>query len=602
MSTTLHNEMMTSEPIDFLDLCVRNGIILNFNKFQFAQREIDFAGFRITETEVKPLDKYIRAISEFPTPQRTTDIRSWFGLVHQVSHYNKLTKMLEPFKPFLSPKKKFEWTDELNNAFESSKGEIVNAIKNGVEIYDPAKLTCLRPHWSQRGIGYFLSQKHCDCDAVVPGCCENGWRITLAGSRFLKPAETCYAPVEGEALAIAWSLEHTKFFTQGCDDLDVVTDHKPLVKLFGNRALDQITNSRLFSLKQRTFPWRFSATYRPGKENTFSDATSRHPVHSDEVEGEEVSSSEILDGVMVAEPEEADNDHTLAALSNNDAKHVKAITWELVKQGTCNNDLMRNLSILINSVFPDERSALPLELLPYWNIRNNLYIVDGVTLMRDQVLIPPLLRDGVTQSFIHESNARIVIPPILRHEIIWSLHSAHQGVSGINERAKASVYWPCITKDIESVRANCTSCNRIMPSQARTPPLEPWIPNTPFEAIACDYFHFKGHYYFVAADRLSGWLELQQIKVGTNEAGAEGLCKALRRLMITFGVPIEISSDRGHEFIAGETLTFFKRWGIQHRLSLPSSNGRAELAVKTAKRLLMDNVSPNGSLDKDGMV
>ena len=144
-----------------------------------------------------------------------------------------------------------------------------------------------------------------------------------------------------------------------------------------------------------------------------------------------------------------------------------------------------------------------------------------------------------------------------------------------------------------------------MPSQARTPPLEPWIPSTPFEAIACDYFHFKGHYYFVAADRLSGWLEVQQIKVGTNEAGAEGLCKALRRLMITFGVPIEISSDGGPEFIAGETDAFFKRWGIRHILSsvsLPSSNGRAELAVKTAKRLLMDNISPNGSLDNDGKI
>ena len=77
--------------IDFLELCGRNGIVLNFDKFQFAQREINFAGFRVTETEVKPLEKYIRAISEFPTPKRTTDIRSLFGLVHQVSHYNKLT-------------------------------------------------------------------------------------------------------------------------------------------------------------------------------------------------------------------------------------------------------------------------------------------------------------------------------------------------------------------------------------------------------------------------------------------------------------------------------------------------------------------------------
>ena len=52
-------------------------------------------------------------------------------------------------------------------------------------------------------------------------------------------------------------------------------------------------------------------------------------------------------------------------------------------------------------------------------------------------------------------------------------------------------------------------------------------------------------------------------------------------------------------------MDFFKRWGIRHRLSsvsLPSSNGRAELAVKATKRLLMDNVSPNGDLDNDKMM
>ena len=156
--------------IDFLELCGRNGIILNFEKFQFSQREIDFAGFRVTETEVKPLDKYLRAISEFPTPKSTKDIRAWFGLVHQVSHYNKLTEMMKPFKPFLSPKVKFQWNDELNDIFESSKIEIVKAIKNGVEIFDPSRLTCLRPDWSKTGIGYFLSQKHCQCESALPGC------------------------------------------------------------------------------------------------------------------------------------------------------------------------------------------------------------------------------------------------------------------------------------------------------------------------------------------------------------------------------------------------------------------------------------------------
>ena len=151
----------------------------------------------------------------------------------------------------------------------------------------------------------------------------------------------------------------------------------------------------------------------------------------------------------------------------------------------------------------------------------------------------------------------------------------------------------------------CSNCNIIAPSHARTPPIEPCIPTTPFEAIACDYFHYMGWYYFVAADRLSGWTEQQRIKVGTNEAGSQGLCKALRRIFVTFCVPVEISSDGGPEFISKETKDFFRTWGVRHRLSsvdFPSSNGRAELAVKATKCLLMSNVGPNGSLNNDKMV
>jgi len=101
-------------------------------------------------------------------------------------------------------------------------------------------------------MGFFLSQKHCCCPQQSPGCCPDGWKIALAGSRFLRPEETRYAPVEGEALAIAWSLEQTRYFTQGCDNLLIITDHKPLTKLFGDRTLDEITNPRLLRIKQRT--------------------------------------------------------------------------------------------------------------------------------------------------------------------------------------------------------------------------------------------------------------------------------------------------------------------------------------------------------------
>ena len=58
-----------------------------------------------------------------------------------------------------------------------------------------------------------------------------------------------YAPIEGEAFAVARGLEQSRYFTQGCDDNVVVKDHKPLVKILDDRTIDEINNSREFRLK-----------------------------------------------------------------------------------------------------------------------------------------------------------------------------------------------------------------------------------------------------------------------------------------------------------------------------------------------------------------
>ena len=265
-------------PIDFLTRVGQSGIVLNPDKFQFAEKSVNFAGFRVSDTTIESLPKYLDAIRDFPSPTSTTDIRSWFGLVNQVTNYAQLRDTMAPFKPFLSPRCKFAWSNELEAAFQASKNAIVEAIREGVEIFDIQRRTCLRPDWSNRGIGYFLLQQHCSCSSGLPDCCPGGWRITLAGSRFLSSAEQRYTAIEGEALAVAWGLEQTRYFTQGCDNLVFVTDHKPLVKIFGDRTLDEISNSRLFRLKQRTLPWRFDIVHQPGKSNLAADATSRHPV------------------------------------------------------------------------------------------------------------------------------------------------------------------------------------------------------------------------------------------------------------------------------------------------------------------------------------
>ena len=160
--------------IDYLHLMGSEGVTLNPQKFQFAQRNIEFGGFSLTSNEVKPLPKYIESIKLFPRPSNIADIRAWFGLVNQVSHYNKLSKIMEPFKPLLSPKTPFVWTEELDHAFQQSKEELIRAIEEGVQIFDPKRLTCLCPDWSTTGIGYWLRQKYCDCSSEAPDCCETG--------------------------------------------------------------------------------------------------------------------------------------------------------------------------------------------------------------------------------------------------------------------------------------------------------------------------------------------------------------------------------------------------------------------------------------------
>ena len=572
--------------IDYLILCGQNGIILNPDKFQFARKTVDFAGFRVSDSSIEPLPKYTDAIRDFPTPKSTTDIRSWFGLVNQLANYAQLRDMMRPFREFLSPKTPFTWNAELQRLFENSKVAIIDAIKYGVTIYDPKRVTCLRTDWSNLGIGYHLSQKHCDCESGLPGCCENGWQVTLAGSRFLIGPEQRYVAIEGEALAIAWALEQTRYFTLGCENLIVATDHKPLVTLFGDKDLNRIPNPRIFRLKQRTLGWSFQVIYLAGNTNLAADAVSRHPSPNIEETAEAnliSAGADALSQRPSPNGELSEGDFAeIALVANKDwkASTCKPILWSEIELETAADPTLCSLVSTIRQGFPEKASDLSHELAPYWSIRNQLDIEDNV-----------VWYDG-----------RIVVPVTLRDRALDVLHSAHQGVSGMLNRARTILYWPGISNDIQRIRNSCTVCCRNAPSQAPLPAAVPECPETPFEAVFADFFEKSGHHYLVAGDRLSGWVEVYASPVGSSKAGARGLISHLRTLFTTFGIPMNLSSDGGPEFDATATKEFLSLWGVHHRESSaynPQSNGRAEVAVKKVKRLLETCVGPNGSLNND---
>lgn len=185
---------------------------------------------------------------------------------NQVSHIGRTMDMLVPFKPLLSSKLSFKWDLKLEEAFQHSKETIklsfkwdlkleeafqhskeaiISEIKAEVEIFDPGKWTCLYPNWSRTGVVYWLPQNHCGCESNIPRCCADRWQITLGGSCFLRDVEKWYAPVKGEAFGSCIG-NFTNIFTMGCHDLSLTTDHKLLVKILGDQALDNIITQGSF--------------------------------------------------------------------------------------------------------------------------------------------------------------------------------------------------------------------------------------------------------------------------------------------------------------------------------------------------------------------
>ena len=165
------------------------------------------------------------------------------------------------------------------------------------------------------------------------------------------------------------------------------------------------------------------------------------------------------------------------------------------------------------------------------------------------------------------------------------------------QRASDTVFWPGITVDITRTKEECIHCHRIAKSNPSEPPEDITLPCYPFQMICADYFQFENKIYLVIVDRYSNW------PIVIRGAGkAEDLVKELRDVFVTFGVPEELTSDGGPQFSAGFTQDFLNSWGVKHRVSSvgnPHANCRAEVAVKTVKRMLMANTSPSGSLNVD---
>ena len=107
---------------EILCRCYDNNITLNAEKFIFAVPETDFCGYEVSGDGIRVDSKKVQAIADFPMPKNLTDLRSFFGLVNQLSDFSYETvNPAETLRPLLSPRNEFMWTAAHQSAFEEVK-------------------------------------------------------------------------------------------------------------------------------------------------------------------------------------------------------------------------------------------------------------------------------------------------------------------------------------------------------------------------------------------------------------------------------------------------------------------------------------------------
>ena len=96
---------------------------------------------------------------------------------------------------------------------------------------------------------------------------------------------------------------------------------------------------------------------------------------------------------------------------------------------------------------------------------------------------------------------------------------------------------------------------------------------------------FLGKIFFVVVDAHSKCPEVLLM----NSTTSQSMIEALRTLFRRYGLPTQLVSDNGSQFISSEFVHFLCSNGVKHIRSVPyhsSSNGQAERFVQTMKRSL----------------
>lgn len=498
---------------------------VNIEKCKFFETSIDYLGYRVDEKGLHPLKHKCEAIANAPNPENVTQLKAYLGLLSFYSRFlPNMSTVLQPLYELLKKNKKWSWTKACERSFKDSKQLLLTS--NVLVHYDQNKPLFLSCDSSQYGIGCTLSQEFPD-GMLRP--------ISFA-SKTLSSAEKGYANIEREALSIIFGLKKFYKYLWGKKFI-LLSDNKPLTYIFNPlKAIPAMTAARLQRWALMLSSFDYEIRFCKGSENVTADGLSRLPLICDK-------------------PVEQIN-YSFSYAESLPLK-AKDIAFATKKDAT----LIQVKELILNH-WPEE--YCPEDLLPYFRRKSELSLDNDCIVWGN----------------------RIVIPKVLRKDILKLLHEEHPGILRLKALARSYVWFPNIDSDIEQLVRECQVCQSVRNNEKKAP-LTYWpLPIRPFQRIHLDFAQFEGKDLLIVYDAFSKFIDVKLM----NSTTTEHTIAKLRTIFSYFGLVDEIVSDNGPQFVSEEFNNFCNQNGIKHNTSPPyhpQSNGGAERTVQTVKNYLM---------------
>ena len=499
------------------------GLTLNADKCEFNKSEISFLGHVINHQGISPDPQKTDAVLSIDKPRSPTELRRFMGMVNQLGKFSvKIAKLSQPLRELLGSKCTWLWGPAQDGALEAVKAEL--ARPTTLAMYNQDAQTKISADASAYGLGVVLLQRQ-----------DEVWKPVAYASKSMTETERRYSQIEKEALALVWACEKFEDYVLG-KEIQLETDHKPLVPLLGKTHLDCLP-PRILCFRLRLMRFSYTIQHVPGKELYTADALSRVPLPTS---GD--SQTKLIEQFV----------NTVVSTLPASTERLQEYCTAQLKDSNCVQlvDLCRN-------GWPKHKHQVPENVRPYWSVRGELSL-QGDLLLRGR---------------------RIVVPKSLQKETLQKIHSGHQGITKCSLRATSSVWWPGLKQQLEELIHNCPECSKAAQAP-RQPLISTPLPQHPWEKVASDLFEMDGKTYLLVVDYFSRYVEVQTLTSTTSTS----VIRALKAIFSRHGIPATLVSDNGPQYSSQEFLAFSHEYNFTHTTSsphYPQSNGLSERMVRT---------------------